>query len=80
MISITYNKKVLLAQEHTLRLFFIGYTVAKPWGSETTAAPINISQVCQGAPLTLLSSPSFMLRQNQALSKITSVLVLSSSH
>ena len=30
MISITYNKKVLLAQEHSLRLFFKGYTVAKP--------------------------------------------------
>lgn len=44
VLSITCKCKiVLLAEEHSFWLFFKGYTGAKPWGSKTAAAPVNIS-------------------------------------
>ena len=72
VLSITCNKIVLLAEEHSFRLFFKGYTGAKPRGSETAAALVNIARSA-GAALTQVSVPSFMLWQNQPLPNITPV-------
>lgn len=78
VLSITCNKIVLLAEEHSFWLFFKGYTGAKPRGSKTAAAPVNISQVCRSATDLGFSSLFHVMAEPTIKSHLS--LALDSTH